>query len=96
MEKMKLQKVESYEAGYCGITSGTVKKAIVVTAAAAAMAGGLTGCFRHSLSGDVEYNPPEYDGYMSVESVSDSDCVSSDDEMIALDGDVAYIPSDQG
>jgi len=93
MEKMKLQKVESYEAGYVEHSSGTLRKAIVVTAAAAVIAGGLTGC-----AGLCE---PQYSGYMNVESVSESDlspsdACSSDDEMFTLDGDVAYVPSDNG
>jgi len=97
---MKLRKVEAYDAGYCGTDYIiTLKKAAVVTAAAAAMVGGLTGCLRNSLAGDVEYNPPEYDGYMAVESVSESDLsgsCSSESEMFTLDGDVAYVTSGQG
>ena len=94
---MKLRKVDVYDAGY----GGTIKKAVAATAAAAAMVGGLTGCFKNSLSGDTEYRPTEYDGYMTVESVSDSDLPdessspSSDEEMFTLDGDVAYMPSEQ-
>ena len=98
---MKLRKTEAYDAGY-GVTSqgGALKKAAIITAAAAAISGGLTGCL--SVAGNMEYNPPEYDGYMAVESVSgsdisgDSSSCSSEDEMITLDGDVAYVPSDQG
>ena len=93
MKKMKLQKIESYEAGYDESSSGTLKKAVAVTAAAALMAGGLTGC-----AGLCE---PQYSGYMSVESVSESDlspsdACSSEDEMFTLDGDVAYVSSDNG
>ena len=93
MDKMKLQKVESYEAGYDESSSGTLKKAVAVTAAAALMAGGLTGC-----AGLCE---PQYSGYMNVESVSESDlspsdACSSDDEMFTLDGDVAYVSSEEG
>ena len=99
---MKLQKVETYDAGY-GETSqsGTVRKAVAAAAAAAAVAGGLTGCFGNSISGEMEYRPPEYDGYMVVEGVSDSDLASnpsacsSEDGMFTLDGDVAYVPSGQ-
>lgn len=91
MDKMKLQKVESYEAGYDESSSGTLKKAVAVTAAAAVIAGGLTGC-----AGLCE---PQYDGYMSVESVLESDLsssCSSEDEMFTLDGDVEYVPSEEG
>ena len=93
MEKMKLQKIESYEAGYDEVYSVTLMKAIAVTAAAAVMAGGLTGC-----AGLCE---PQYSGYMNVESVSESDlspsdACSSDDEMFTLDGDVAYVSSEEG
>ena len=93
MEKMKLQKIESYEAGYDESSSGTLKKAVALTAAAAVIAGGLTGC-----AGVCE---PQYDGYMSVESVSESDispsdACSSEDEMFSLDGDVAYVSSEEG
>ena len=100
---MKLRKMEVYESGYGeNPPSGGLKKAVIATAAAAAMAGGLTGCSLLSVSGDMEYIPSEYDGYMSVESVSDSDlssepsACSSEDETITLDGDVAYVPSEQG
>lgn len=97
---MKLRRVEAYDAGYCGTDNGvTLKKAVAVTAAAAAMLGGLTGCFRNSLAGDTEYYPQEYDGYMAVESVSETDIsgnCSSQKEMFTLDGDVVYVPSDQG
>ena len=97
---MKLQKIENYDTGYSA--NETVKKAVIAAAAAAAMVGGLTGCFKHSLMGDTEYQPPQYDGYMSVESVSDSDLTgdssscSSDEEILTLDGDVAYVDSEQG
>lgn len=92
---MKPKKMEVYEAGY-GV-SGAVKKAVAATAAAAAMLGGLTGCFSNSLAGDTQYLPPDYDGNMTVENVSDSDigssdACSSDDETFTLDGDVAYFP----
>lgn len=94
MEKMKLQKVESYDAGYSEAESGVaLKKAVVATAAAVVMVGGLTGC--------AGLCQPQYDGYMSVESVSESDIssldsCSSEDEMFTLDGDVAYVSSDNG
>ncbi len=99
---MKLQKVEHYEPGYGeGTQSGSLRKAVIATAAAAAMVGGLTGCFDNSISGDMEYRPTQYDGYMVVEGVSDSDvsgsdrqgACSSDDETVTLDGDIAYVPS---
>ena len=90
---MTPKRIDSYEAGYS--VSGAVKKAVVATAAATAMLGGLTGCFHNSISGNMEYRPPEYDGYMVVENVSDSDVspsdsCSSDDESFTLDGDVSY------
>ena len=93
---MKPKKIESYDAGYS--VSDAVKKTVIATAAAAAMLGGLTGCFGNSISGDMEVQPPQYDGYMAVESVSESDIAgtpspSSEDEMFTLDGDVAYTPS---
>ncbi len=100
---MKLHKVEKYDAGYGEISeSGTVRKAVVAAAAAAAVVGGLTGCFQNSISGNMEYRPPEYDGYMVVEGVSDSDLASdpsacsSEDGTLTLDGDVAYVSSVQG
>lgn len=99
---MRLHKVEAYDAGYGeSIQRDTMKKAMVAVAASAAMIGGLTACFSHSISGDMEYRPTEYDGYMAVESVSDSDLsshpsCSSGEEMLTLDGDVAYVPSEQG
>lgn len=106
---MKLRKIGQYDAGYGETSSGgTLKKAVVATAAAAAMVGGLTGCFPQTVSGDMEYQPPEYDGYMTVESVSGSDVsseeelslageveyfpASSEDDALTLDGDVAYVP----
>lgn len=94
MEKLKLQKIESYDAGYGEASSDhSLKKAVAITAAAALMVGGLTGC-----AGLCE---PQYSGYMTVESVSESDIspsdsCSSDEEMFTLDGDVAYVPSDNG
>ncbi len=89
---MKLKKIESYEAGY-----GIIKKA-AAAASAVALLGGMTAC-RHSLSGDVEYNPQEYDGNMSVQVISDSDIssdeyCSSENEIFTLEGDVAYLPDD--
>lgn len=95
MEKMKMQRVESYDAGYGEGSSGNLKKVIAVSAAAAAMVGGLTGCLG---IGDV--CEPTYNGYMVVENVSDSDVSPSDscaskDESLTLDGDVAYVSSEQ-
>lgn len=94
---MKLNKVDHYEAGYGdGHPSGhPFLKGVAITAATAALLGGLTACGDNSLMGDVAY-----DGYMSVESVSDSDiaCPSSssaDDGMFTLDGDVDVVPSGQ-
>lgn len=97
---MKPKKIESYDAGYS--VSGVLKKA-AVAASAAALLGGITGC-GNSIMGDMEYQPPEYDGYMVVEGVSDSDISpnqsfspynsgSSEDEVFTLDGDVAYCSS---
>ena len=62
MEKMKMQRVESYDAG--------------------------------------DVCEPTYNGYMVVENVSDSDVSPSDscaskDESLTLDGDVAYVSSEQ-
>ena len=94
---MKLHRMEHYDAGYSdGSGIGcTLLKGIAATTAAAALLGGLTACGDNSLMGDVVY-----DGYMSVESVSDSDIAgtpspSSDEEMFTIDGDVAYVPSGQ-
>ncbi|MBQ9902823.1 MAG: hypothetical protein IJM51_10645 [Clostridia bacterium] len=97
---MKLHKVETYDAGYGeNSQNATLIKAVVATAAAAAVMGGLTGCFGNSISGNMEYRPPEYDGYMSVSDSdfsSDPSACSSENEMFTLDGDVAYVPSEQG
>lgn len=106
---MNLRKVECYDAGYGEASSnGTLKKAVAATAAAAVMVGGLTGCFPQSVSGNMEYQPPEYDGDIAVESVPESDPsseeewsimgeeeyfpVASEEEALTLDGDVAYVP----
>ena len=100
---MKLHKVEAYDAGYGESNQrDTLKKAVAAVAASAAMVGGLTGCFRNSILGDMEYQPPEYNGNMVIQGVSDSDisgnpsACSSEDEMFTLDGDVDYFPSNQG
>lgn len=95
--KMKPKKVENYDAGYP--MSGVLKKTAVAVSAAALL-GSLTGC-GNSIMGDMEYQPPEYDGYMVVEAVSDSDIssdtsdphchsVSSEEETLTLDGDIQY------
>ena len=100
---MKQKKITAYDAGY---SMESVIKRTAIAASAVALLGGLTAC-RHSLMGDVEYNPNDYAGNMVVEAVSDSDSTSvslsdasctldnpcsSEDEMVTLDGDVAYIP----
>lgn len=83
---MKVKRVEKYDAGYS--RGELLKKGALTVAAASLICGGLASC-DNSIVGDVKYypDPNEYDGNMTYISPSD---VSSD-EVLELEGDVAYI-----